>query len=230
MSKTQEALKLALEALETLMLERGSIYENAITAIREALAEQPAYRAVKTFHEGKPVYVAEQPAQGCEFCSHPLYAGTKCKNCGREQPAHESAYQRGYMDGIAKGLRMEQPAPVAEPHKQQEPVADPFADIRDKRIGEMTAEQQDRAVELWLRNQKGWLPMSQREHVEALLRVIDGLRAPPPASKPLTDADLGVYISKELAEYINGAYADIGCAKDQLIHFARAIEAAHGIK
>ena len=25
--------------------------------------EQPAYRAVKTFHEGKPVYVAEQPAQ-----------------------------------------------------------------------------------------------------------------------------------------------------------------------
>ena len=27
-----------------------------------ALAEQPAYRAVKTYHEGKPVYVAEQPA------------------------------------------------------------------------------------------------------------------------------------------------------------------------
>ena len=52
----------------------------------------------------------------------------------------------------------------------------------------------------------------------------------PPASKPLTDADLGMYISKELAEYSNGAYADTGCAKDQLIHFARAIEAAHGIK
>ena len=29
----------------------------------ELLAEQPAYRAVKTFHEGKPVYVAEQPTQ-----------------------------------------------------------------------------------------------------------------------------------------------------------------------
>ena len=48
--------------------------------------------------------------------------------------------------------------------------------------------------------------------------------------KPLTNADLGMYISKELAEYVNGAYADTGCAKDQLIHFARAIEAAHGIK
>jgi len=31
--------------------------------IREALAEQPAYRAVKTWHDGTPVYVAEQPAQ-----------------------------------------------------------------------------------------------------------------------------------------------------------------------
>ena len=52
----------------------------------------------------------------------------------------------------------------------------------------------------------------------------------PAQCKPLTDADLGMYIGKELSEYINGAYADIGCAKDQLIHFARAIEAAHGIK
>jgi hypothetical protein len=49
MTKQTEALKLALEALETLMLERGSIYDKAITAIREALAlvnkvdqEQPA--------------------------------------------------------------------------------------------------------------------------------------------------------------------------------------------
>jgi len=33
-----EALKLALEALETLMLERGSIYDKAITAIKQALA------------------------------------------------------------------------------------------------------------------------------------------------------------------------------------------------
>jgi len=32
-----EALKLALEALETLMIERGSIYEKAITAIKAAL-------------------------------------------------------------------------------------------------------------------------------------------------------------------------------------------------
>ena len=35
----KEAMKLALEALETLMLERGSIYEQAITALKEALAQ-----------------------------------------------------------------------------------------------------------------------------------------------------------------------------------------------
>ena len=37
---TQEALKLALEALETLMIERRSIYDKAITAIKEALAQE----------------------------------------------------------------------------------------------------------------------------------------------------------------------------------------------
>ena len=36
---TKDALKLALEALETLMIERGSIYDQAITAIKEALAQ-----------------------------------------------------------------------------------------------------------------------------------------------------------------------------------------------
>ena len=34
-----EALNLALKALETLMIERGSIYDKAITAIKEALAQ-----------------------------------------------------------------------------------------------------------------------------------------------------------------------------------------------
>ena len=35
-----EALKLALEALETLMIERGSIYDKAITAIKEHLEKK----------------------------------------------------------------------------------------------------------------------------------------------------------------------------------------------
>jgi hypothetical protein len=39
--KEAMTMKLALEALETLMIERGSIYEKAITALKERLA-QPA--------------------------------------------------------------------------------------------------------------------------------------------------------------------------------------------
>ena len=39
----KESMKLALEALETLMIERGSIYEKAIAALKERLA-QPAQR------------------------------------------------------------------------------------------------------------------------------------------------------------------------------------------
>ena len=35
----REALNMALQALETLMIERGSIYDKAITAIKESLAQ-----------------------------------------------------------------------------------------------------------------------------------------------------------------------------------------------
>lgn len=63
-----EALKQALDALESMactLLELGEQTtfneDQAIIAIKEALA-QPDYRAVKTYHEGKPVYVS-QPEQ-----------------------------------------------------------------------------------------------------------------------------------------------------------------------
>jgi hypothetical protein len=73
----REALKLALEALETLMLERGSIYEQAITAIKEALA-QPAQQeaiygmnqddwkdvvaAITKVRDGRGIYLGCRPA------------------------------------------------------------------------------------------------------------------------------------------------------------------------
>lgn len=55
---------------------------------------------------------------------------------------------------------------------------DPFADIRDKRIGELNEEQKDRATEFWLREQIGpsegyWHPL-----LKQVFRVIDRLRAP----------------------------------------------------
>ena len=68
-----EALKLALPDRRTVTAAGdpedyiNSGWNDCLDAIRSALADQPA--------------------KGCEFCSHTLYAGTKCKNCGHEQPA-----------------------------------------------------------------------------------------------------------------------------------------------
>lgn len=47
----------------------------------------------------------EQPA-GCTLCNHPLYAGMKCKNCGRvtEQPAGERAELIRLADEYAEEL------------------------------------------------------------------------------------------------------------------------------
>jgi len=87
----KEALKLALEALENAlnkpMWDRPKMTKT-ITAIKEALAQpekglfidliaqhegladelaQPDYRAVKTYHEGKPVYVSQPEQEPVEW-------------------------------------------------------------------------------------------------------------------------------------------------------------------
>ena len=62
------------------------------------IPEQPAYRAVKTYHEGKPVYVAEQPASTLEE----LYALSR--EVSAEQPAQQEpvAYISGEYIILAK--------------------------------------------------------------------------------------------------------------------------------
>lgn len=58
---------------------------------------------------------------------------------------------------------------------------DPFYDIRDMRMGELDAEQTDRANELWLREQIGPTERYWHPHLQALFRIIDRLRAAQPA-------------------------------------------------
>lgn len=59
-------------------------------------------------------------------------------------------------------------------------MEDPFADIRDKRMSEMTDEQKDRCHELWLRqnmqffNHHYW--SDDRALFPSIFRVIDRLR------------------------------------------------------
>ena len=83
-----EALTLALEVLEDW---DSPLALPAIIAIKEALA-QPDYRAVKTYHEGKPVYVSQT-----EF-------PPECKTV-----AEQTAYAFGWWKAL-ESVRTKQPA------------------------------------------------------------------------------------------------------------------------
>lgn len=54
----REALQLALDALEA-NLANWNAKQKAIPIIKQALEQPEPYRAVKTYHGGKPVYVQE---------------------------------------------------------------------------------------------------------------------------------------------------------------------------
>lgn len=62
------------------------------------------------------------------------------------------------------------------PREPLEVPPDPFADIHGKRMSELNDEQQDRAIELWCREQIGWEDKRIQRHLGALFRVIDRLR------------------------------------------------------
>jgi hypothetical protein len=55
----KEAMAMALEALETLMIEHGSIYEKAIAALKEALA-QPEQEPVAWADHGVVNWIADK--------------------------------------------------------------------------------------------------------------------------------------------------------------------------
>ena len=66
---TKEALKLALEALETLMIERGSIYEQAIAAVQRALANEALEKMAENARELGLDYEPEQTEQHQDWCA-----------------------------------------------------------------------------------------------------------------------------------------------------------------
>ena len=158
MSKKDDALRLALEALN-----RGETklrYE-AITAIREALAEQPA--------------------QGCEFCSHPLYAGTKCKHCGK--PAQQDIPKIGCVNHDCEQCKA-----------QQEPVRVPVTDNTynyAKSLAEAIFKQHFASDEHYSSGRIVW---GVNDTVIGILTQIDNMVADmvrrPAQRKPLTDDPL----------------------------------------
>ena len=66
-----EALKMAIEALDTLMMEKDSIYQQALQACKEAL-EQPAQEPVK---QKVKVLYEKNRIQTCEILPAPSWQG-----------------------------------------------------------------------------------------------------------------------------------------------------------
>lgn len=95
----KETMKLALEALETLMLERGSIYEQAIAALKEQLA-QPEQEPVAWMWDvnngggytsrGVGLYQTDIPfAKHTPLFTHPPQRTEErnfCPRCGKRTP------------------------------------------------------------------------------------------------------------------------------------------------
>jgi hypothetical protein len=87
----KEAIAMALDALETLMIERGSIYEKAIAALKERLAQE---KALQTLHDEnerlglyRDAYTEREPLIGC--------VNHDCAKC-KERTEQEPDYWLGY--------------------------------------------------------------------------------------------------------------------------------------
>ena len=167
--------------------------------LRTPDASMPASNAERLADllDGLAGQMAGQEAQGCEFCSHPQYAGTKRKNCGREQPAQqqgpvdckslcELCMKRGYS--FCANAAQTTPIPVPQPAQQQK--------------------ESEAVRAAWM---AGYTE-GEREAFEF---------TSPPASKPLTDEQ----IEREW-QFLHDEEGNPPDHHD----FARAIEAAHGIK
>jgi hypothetical protein len=76
----KEAMKLALDALETLMIERGSIYDKAITALKERLAD-PMREVQRLGQE-----IEQEPPQRTEQEPDDIASIIACRNMLDAQP------------------------------------------------------------------------------------------------------------------------------------------------
>ena len=195
----REALNMALQALETLMIERGSIYDKAITAIKEALEQQePNYK--------KALEVWLDKTEWVQKTVKPHELGMHRADVLKQRIEEALAQPEQHQDWCASLTQMlmsmpPKPAPCnCKPKPEQEPVACvTYKEVADTMNG------------LW----GGTLV--QRQIAEELENTM--LYTTPPQSKPLTDEEIILIVAECAASH---QHTDI--------HFARAIERAHGIK
>jgi hypothetical protein len=182
-----KAMKLALEALELLTgawqtfdaLDYG---DNAITAIKEALAEHAMSEVQRLGQEIEQAPVAHW--SDCAVHSEPAYPKGECDCSGIVSVADYTALSDKYVALSDKYVALK------EQHKEQEPVA-------------------------WMSEHDVGFKKSEFGATPTV-----PLYTTPPQRKPLTDEQI---VAKAL--HLSG----LGTRPD-VLQFARAIEAAHGIK
>jgi hypothetical protein len=93
MNAKDEALKMAIEALDTLMMEKGSVYQQAINACKEAL-EQPAQEPVAWTNADELQEIKEGMAT-CYMYKEPINANCIPLYTRPAQPLNKTA-ERDY--------------------------------------------------------------------------------------------------------------------------------------
>jgi hypothetical protein len=110
----KESMAMALDALETLMIERGSIYEKAIAALKERL-ENPMREVQRLGQEIEQEPVAHW--SDCAVHSEPAYPKSECDCGGIVAVADYTALSDKYVALSDKYVALK------AQHKEQEPVA-----------------------------------------------------------------------------------------------------------
>ena len=219
MNKQQEALKLALEALKELrMLGMNAQWHDswlakpneAIAAIREALAEQPEpekdWGAVADKHlaelKQSSKAITEEAAVNAV---HKMAQARGLIDIGRIfTPEKEQPYPDNFIDALKYDVARRD----SETAQQQEP----FGHVTVRRLSQRFENHHD---------QYHFYPAGQPPYLDNVDECYAVYTSPPAQRKPLTDEEI-VKITADPCLYI--------CGGDYRIDIARAIEAAHGIK
>jgi len=201
----KEAMAMALDALypiahNTTDDPRGQAYK-AIAALKERLT-QPEQEPVAHWSD-------------CAVHSEPAYPKSECDCGGIVAVADYTALSDKYVALSDKYVALK------AQHKEQEPVG---WLLNDKNINSIQVNSIHRLIErlkhahhtdlcVRINGQDEWFQADWLKHM---------VRATPPQRKPLTD--------EEIFALENSIPDEVVSDRDWCIHFARAIEAAHGIK
>ena len=153
MTKQTEALKLALEVLEGLHRDPKGWwnFHVEITAIKKALATD--YRPVKTYHEGKPVYVSQpEQEQSGFFSREAMRAHSDCPDEPAQPEQEPVAWMCNAFDGKvceqSSHDECEDPIPLytTPPKRELKSTTDMMMELAD-RLGELPDDVDPRAWE-----------------------------------------------------------------------------------